>query len=162
MDLLERYIRAGKPLVALRPSIVAFQTGKDPQLGHVVWDRFDQEVLGCNYRGYNAKARASGCDVWIVPRAINHSILQGVKPKFHSPCWIYRQRPLAPNSQVLLEGRWSNADPVEPVAWTNSYAGGRVFYTSLGHPGDFQGDAFPRLLRNAIDWALPDHKGPLP
>jgi type 1 glutamine amidotransferase len=41
-----------------------------------------------------------------------------------------------------------------PVAWTNVYAGGRVFYTTLGHPGDFQSEAFRRLLENAIRWAI--------
>ena len=39
-------------------------------------------------------------------------------------------------------GRWSTEDPDEPVAWTNTYAGGRVFYTTLGHPGDFDNRAF--------------------
>ena len=53
MDGLERYLRAGKPLVALRTSVVAFQTKRDPQPGYVVWDQFGQEVLGCNYQGYN-------------------------------------------------------------------------------------------------------------
>ncbi len=30
----------------------------------------------------------------------------------------------------------------------------RVFYTSLGHPGDFENASFRRLLRNAVFWAL--------
>jgi hypothetical protein len=154
MDHLERYIRAGKPLVALRTSVVAFQTGKDPPLGHVVWDRFDREVLGCDYKGYNSKARATGCDVWIVPEAGDHPILKNVPATFHSPSWIYRQQPLADSTRVLLAGRWSQEDPEEPVAWTNTYGDGRVFYTTLGHPGDFQIEAFNHLLRNAIRWAL--------
>ena len=75
MDHLERFIRAGKPLVVLRTSAAAFQTRQDPQAGYVVWDRFDQEVLGCNYQGYNPKSRETGCDVWIVPEAADHPIL---------------------------------------------------------------------------------------
>ena len=43
--------------------------------------------------------------------------------------------------------------PPEPVAWTNTYKGGRIFYTSLGHPDDFQTRHFDRLLMNAILWA---------
>lgn len=154
MDRLERYLRAGKPLVALRTSVVAFQTKRDPQPGYVVWDRFDQEVLGCNYQGYHPQSRATGCDVWTRPEAARHPILAGVEPKFHSPCWIYRQRPLADSVDVLLMGRWSAEDPEEPVAWTNTYRGGRVFYTTLGHPGDFQNEAFRRMLVNAIRWTL--------
>ena len=34
-----------------------------------------------------------------------------------------------------------------------SFAGGRVFYTSLGHPEDFAQEEFTHLLRNALDWA---------
>ena len=154
MDHLERYLRAGKPLVALRTSVTPFQTRKDPQPGYVVWDRFDKEVLGCNYQTYNAKSRATGCDVWAVAEAAGHPILDGVETKFHSPCWLYRQRPLAVTTTVLLKGRWSQEDPEEPVAWTNTYQGGRVFYTTLGHPGDFPAESFNRLLLNAVRWAI--------
>jgi nicotinamidase-related amidase len=154
MDHLERYLRAGKPLVALRTSVVAFQTGKDPLPGYVVWNQFDQQVLGCHYQGYNPKSRATGCDVWTVDAAAEHPVLKGVEKRFHSPCWIYRQRPLAPTVTTLLMGRWSQEDPEEPVAWTNTHQGARVFYTTLGHPGDFQNDSFNRLLLNAIRWAV--------
>ncbi len=156
MDLLERYIRSGKPLVALRVSTVPFQV--DPKQrpdGGVIWRDFDQEVLGCHYRGYNAQARKTGSDVWAVPEARRHPIMADLgKARFHSPMWIYRQNPLAPGTTVLLRGRWSEQDPEEPVAWTNSYEGGRVFYTTLGHWDDFKSDDFNRLLKNAIRWAL--------
>jgi hypothetical protein len=132
---------------------VAFQTGQTPEVGHVVWDRFDREVLGCNYQGYNPRSRATGCDVWAAPEAVNHPTLRGVEPKFHSPSWIYRQRPLSDGVGVLLMGRWSEEDPEEPIAWTNTDQGSRVFYTTLGHPGDFQNEAFRKLLLNAIRWA---------
>jgi nicotinamidase-related amidase len=154
MDHLERYIRAGKPIVALRVSAVPFQVPGAVRRGHVVWDRFDREVLGCSYQGYNPKARETGCDVWAVPEAAGHPILDGVDNRFHSPSWIYRQRSLASSTTTLLMGRWSKEDPDEPVAWTNPYHGARVFYTTLGHPGDFQLRAFNQLLFNAVVWAL--------
>ena len=31
----------------------------------------------------------------------------------------------------------------EPVTWTRTHAGGRVFYTSLGHQEDFEGAQLP-------------------
>ena len=40
------------------------------------------------------------------------------------------------------------------MAWTNTHNGGRVFYTSLGHPDDFKDPHFRRLLLNGILWAL--------
>jgi len=153
MDHLEKYIRSGMPMVILRTSGAAFQLPHAP-LGHVVWDSFDKEVLGCNYQGYNAKSRQTGCNVWAAPEVAGDPILQGVAATFHSPCWIYRQRPLADTTKALLMGRWSKEDPDEPVAWTNTYQGARVFYTTLGHPGDFQIGAFNRLLLNAVHWSL--------
>jgi len=154
--LVERYIRAGKPLVALRVSTVPFQVdpAQRPE-GNVIWRDFDQEVLGCHYRGYNAEARKTGSDVWAVTEARGHPILAGLaRARFHSPMWIYRQNPLAPSATVLCKGRWSDQEPEEPVAWTNSYEGGRVFYTTLGHWDDFKNRSFNRLLKNAIRWAL--------
>ena len=160
MDHLERYLRAGKPLVALRVSVVPFQVEpKDRPTGHVSWKDFDWEVLGCHYRGYNAESRKTGSDVWAVPEAKDHPILHGLETvRFHSPMWIYRQNPLASTTTVLLQGRWSDADPEEPVAWTNTHSGARVFYTTLGHWDDFRIKAFDHLLRNAIDWALVNPK----
>ena len=38
--------------------------------------------------------------------------------------------------------------PAEPVAWVHkTKAGGRVFYTSLGHAEDFKQPAFNELLK---------------
>lgn len=154
MDHLEGYIRSGRPLVALRTSVVPFQVAGNAPPGHVVWDRFDREVLGCNYRGYPQQSRQSGCDVSIEPRASGHPILRGVDASFHSPSWLYLQRPLSDAAAVLLTGRWSKDAEAEPVAWTHAYEGAPVFYTTLGHPGDFTNESFNRLLANAIRWAL--------
>ncbi len=154
MDHLERYLRSGKPIVALRVSIVPFQVASAPP-GHVIWSAFDQEVLGCHYHGYDGQSRQVGCDVCVLPEAAGHPILNGVEPaRFHSPMWIYKQRPLAETVTALMAGRWSPQSPQEPAAWTNTYQGGKVFYTTLGHPGDFEIPQVNRLLCNAIHWTL--------
>jgi type 1 glutamine amidotransferase len=51
---------------------------------------------------------------------------------------------------LLLTG--AIPDHTEPVAWTREHRGGRVFYTSLGGPEDFEKDVFRRLVVNAIFW----------
>jgi type 1 glutamine amidotransferase len=63
--------------------------------------------------------------------------------------------PLEPSAVPLVIGTIPEHPP-EPVAWTNiAKAGGsRVFYTSLGHPDDFQEAMFRRLMLNGICWAL--------
>lgn len=41
-----------------------------------------------------------------------------------------------------------------PVAWTNSYGEGRVYYLSLGHTEEvFETDGFRSLLVNGVEWA---------
>ena len=156
MDHLERFIRSGKPLVAIRVSIVPFQVKpEDRPDGHVSWHDFDQEVLGCHYRGYDKRSRETGCDVSIVNAAKGHAILRGIEvDSFHSKSWLYKLEPLAKSTTLLLQGRWSRDRPAEPVAFTNTYNGARVFYTSLGHPDDFKNESFRRLLANSIAWAL--------
>jgi type 1 glutamine amidotransferase len=62
--------------------------------------------------------------------------------------------PLGKQTQVLLMGRVGSRQPQEPIAWTNiTPAGGRVFYTSLGHPQEFENQDFQRMLLNAVYWA---------
>ena len=40
------------------------------------------------------------------------------------------------------------------MAWTHEVKGARVFYTSLGHPKDFENTSFRNLLVNAVFWCL--------
>jgi type 1 glutamine amidotransferase len=66
---------------------------------------------------------------------------------------LYRNAPLPASSAVLLMGSVTNFPP-EPVTWTHSYKGTRIFYTSLGHPKDFENASFRQMLVNAIYWTL--------
>jgi type 1 glutamine amidotransferase len=68
--------------------------------------------------------------------------------------WIYKLNPLAESTTLLMAGRWADDEAVEPVAFTNTYFGGRIFFTSLGHPDDFQNESFCKLLLNGVSWAL--------
>ncbi len=58
--------------------------------------------------------------------------------------------PLPPLLYGTIPGK-----PEEPLAWTNTYGEqkARIFYTSLGHPGDFEQPAFRQLLVGALTWA---------
>ena len=58
---------------------------------------------------------------------------------------------MAPDVTVLMMG--TAPEGTDPVAWVRESRGGRVFYTSLGTPGDFENASFVRLLTNALFWA---------
>ena len=68
---------------------------------------------------------------------------------------LYRVMPLEVSATTLIIGTVPGHPP-EPVAWTNRPPAGqsRVFYTSLGHPDDFDNTMFRTLLLNGLCWAL--------
>ena len=88
--------------------------------------------------------------VAVLDNARSHPILAGVE-LFQSVGSLYKNTGLAADSEVLLTG--SIPGHTEPIAWTRIHSGGRVFYTSLGHPQDFKNASFLRLLTNALFWA---------
>ena len=155
LDLFRNHVAAGKPLIGIRTASHAFHQNKDgaPD-GLDEWRDFDAEVFGGNYHGHHsgeiatfAQAKADSAD---------HPILAGVNTKkFQTYGSLYEVRPLAEGATVLLNGSAQGIKEGEPVAWTHIGAGGgKVFYTSLGHPYDFGVTDFRNLLRNAVYWAV--------
>jgi type 1 glutamine amidotransferase len=140
----QNYFASGKPVIGLRTASHAFQN----------WLVFDKQVLGGNYQNHYGKDLLP--KVTVHPAAARHPILRGVPMTFASAGSLYRNTPLQTNTTLLLTGtiRDKEVERVEPVAWTHDYRSTRVFYTSLGHPKDFEDEAFRRLLINAIQWAL--------
>ena len=147
------YVGSGKPLVGLRTSTHAFRYPQGSPHQHLN-DSFGTEVWGQRWiRHHGAQ---SSTDVETVT---DHPILRGVERKFHARSWLYVVNPLAGDCAPLLTGRSVNAVPgkdwsPQPVAWTKTYKGARVFFTTLGHPEDFKLEAMRRLLVNGILWAL--------
>ncbi len=137
LEHVKRYCRRGGPIVALRTASHAFQT----------WLELDKEVLGGDYQGHYGNQFKT--EVRIVESAKDHPILKGFAP-FVSDGSLYKNPKIAPDCQVLLTGAIPGHR--EPIAWTRLHRGGRVFYTSLGHPNDFQQPAFLRMVANAVLW----------
>ena len=151
MKYFRDYLDRGKPLIGLRTASHAFDAkGKGPE-GHVEWPEFDPEVLGGNYHGHYG----GGPVTTVTPAggAIDHPILAGVRLPFTSIGSLYEAGPLTKSTKLLLVGTIPKQLP-EPVAWTNRYKKSRVFYSSLGHPKDFENPQFRRLLINAVFWAM--------
>lgn len=151
MDVLRKYLDSGRPLVALRTASHGFAAGGNVPAGSQQWPDFDREVLGCRYHGHGPNQL--GTDVKVAPQAADHPILAHVMPtQWHSRGSIYRVGPLDEKATVLLAGSVLNLE--EPIAWTHSYKGSRIFFTSLGHRADFAQPQFRMLLVGAIHWAM--------
>lgn len=164
MKHLRDYVASGKPVVGIRTASHAFCLNEEkPPAGLEEWPEFDRDVLGGNYHMHHGNKGKDDPStyVWVKEDRKSHPILTGIPSgEFRVPSWLYKTSPLAESATVLMMGRVGDRKPFEPVTWTNIHRdGGRVFYTSLGHPDEFKMGVFRRLLTNGIFWAL-DKKVP--
>jgi putative membrane-bound dehydrogenase-like protein len=151
MATIRKYVESGKPVVGIRTASHAFDArGKAPE-GHAEWRTFDPDVLGGHYTGHHANEVKP--EIEVARGAESHPILEGVRTPFAGQGSLYKTSPLAASARPLLVGKIAG-HPSEPAAWVNLVGSSRVFYTSLGHPGDFDNPSFRRFLRNAVFWAL--------
>lgn len=148
LAMLKAWCDAGRPVVGVRTASHAFRN----------WPEFDREVLGGDYQGHGPEAA-----VTVAPEAgqLQHPIVLGLS------AWgrvdkVYRNPQLAADAQVLLRAA-DGADAGTPLAWcrtrsatdrapADGWHGGRVFYTSMGHPHDFAEPRYLGLLTRALQW----------
>ena len=138
LERIKQFCRQeGKAIIGIRTASHGFQN----------WLEMDKEVFGGDYSGHYGDTEP--VDVKVVDAQKQHPVLRGVTP-FVSKGSLYKNFKVAADATVVLTGSIPAA--THPVAWVRPHRGGRVFYTSLGHPADFEEESFRRLLANAIDW----------
>ena len=157
LDLVRAYLAKGKPLVGIRTASHAFDREPAGE-HHARWAKFDDEILGVDYRNHhgNRPPKDPATVIQATAAGAEHPILTGVPlDAFEAKSHLYKNKPVTSTVSVLMTGTLAGRDDIsEPVAWTNEANGGRVFYTSLGSTGDFAVPAFQRLLLNGVLWAL--------
>lgn len=152
LKAIKSYLAEGKPVVGIRTANHGFSVreGEIPA-GFQDWPEFVPEILGSENRGYGPTE--PGTQVKVNPEAESHPIVKDLPKSWHSIGNVYYTAPLLDQAaKVLLTGTVN--ERVEPIAWTRMANNSRVFYTSLGHPSDFEVPQFRRLLINGIRWAL--------
>jgi type 1 glutamine amidotransferase len=163
VQMIEDFLKTGKPLVGFRTTTHAFKYPK----GHPLekWNAFGEMAFNtppgwggvANHTHYGHE---SSTDVTIIPEQAKNPLLTGVDNNFHGRSWLYQVLPSYPikGSTSFLMGHSVNPNTPKaydnPVAWTgvNSY-GAKFFFTTLGHPEDFDQEAFQHLVINAMHWA---------
>ncbi len=165
---IDAYVKAGKPVMGFRTTSHSFKY--PPGHPRESWNAWAQPTFGAPPGwgdGHTHYGHDSSTDVSILEGAKDHPILAGLAPRFHVRSWLYHVIPMAPpeDAEPLLLGEAVDPNkPAEPnpVAWTweNGY-GGRVFFTTLGHPEDFYEASMLRLVVNAVHWCL-DEPAPYP
>jgi type 1 glutamine amidotransferase len=157
---IEEYLKTGKPLMGFRTTTHAFNYPK----GHPLekWNAFAEWAFNAP-PGWGGKANhthyghTSSTDVTIIPEAAGDPLLTGVDKPFHVRSWLYQVQPDYPlkGSKWLLMGHSVHSENPKfydnPVAWTgtNSF-GAKFFFTTMGHPEDFDQVPFQHLVINAL------------
>lgn len=160
------YAAAGKPLVGLRTSTHAFLY--PPGVPESKWnDDFGRLVFGQKWLRHHGHDSSTLVSVALR----DHPITRGLPAEWFCRSWLYHVIPLEGDCVPLLLGAAVKGTQPDgqrfgtpnPVAWTKTYRGGRVFFTTLGHPADFEQLPTRRLVLQGIFWAagketdIPDH-----
>jgi hypothetical protein len=176
MEHIVSFLRAGKPLIAIRPSVVAFRYPKQSEYRRY-GDRskvegwkggFGARVLGQTWVSHHGAHGRQGTRGLIARGAADHAITNGINDgDICGPTDVYTvtlpmddSKPLV-LGQVLqgtacdspaVEGKLN--DPMMPIAWLCAYRvndgkRGRSFTTTIGAAEDFQSAGLRRLVVNA-------------
>ena len=156
MELIKEYLDSGRPVAGLRTATHSFHFPAGSKW-HSWNDGFGRDVFGTPWISHHG--HSSRTDVSVVGTAKRHPILKGVDKEFRVRSWLYNVLPLSKPCEQLLWGKpiAPESRPEEnPVAWTTAHNQARVFFTTLGHPEDFDIPSFRSLLVNGIRWAIDD------
>jgi hypothetical protein len=167
LDEILRYAESGRPMIGIRTTSHAFNYPAGP---HARWSAgFAEQYFGqswISHYGHNNSTLAH-----VVEAQADHPVVRGVDREMWLHSWLYVQNKdedeLADDCVVVMDGEAiKGTEPGgetfgnrEPLAWCRELPreGGkpqRTFYTSLGHPRDFEKEGPRRLLVNAVYWAL--------
>lgn len=175
MKCIDDYLASGKPVIGIRPAVVAFRTqSQSPYYkysadyrGTDYLNGFGQQVLGATWISHHGAHGSESTRGVIVEAQKEHPILRGVDSMW-GPSDVYTVRePIPHGGSILvvghvLAGMSSDSPPsnkpLMPLAWTKTYpspkGNGRVFMTTLGASQDFRSEGLRRMLINACYWAV--------
>lgn len=159
------YLEEGKPIIGLRTANHPFKYPKEHPRQE--WnDGFGQRVFGSPYVVH----QAGTTEVKVVEENLTHPIMTHVtQTEWTSPGTLYLTH-LDEKAQPLMIGTGKGRERLlkksfgevqvkkletAEIAWTwKTEWGGKAFYSSFGHPGDFAEESFVRMLVNSCCWAV--------
>ena len=181
MKHVDAFLKAGKPVVAMRTATHAFNIPEGRTYRRYSWDfpgegfaqGFGRQVLGETWISHHGGHGSESTRGLLPPDAKDHPILKGIKDgEIWGPTDVYGVRlPLPGDSKPLVLGAvlagmkpdsppvaGEKNEPMMPVAWTKSYSveggpKGRSFTTTMGAATDMTAEGTRRMLVNACYWA---------
>lgn len=177
MKPIDRYLKRGKPVIGIRPSVVAFRYRRSSR-----WARYGggydgpreawnggvgELVLGEEWIAHHGTHGQESTRGVVPEQAAGHPVTNGVgRRAIWGPTDVYEVYP-PDRARVLLRGQVlagmqpdrppneNKNDPMMPVAWTMSYQlpegrQGTSFTTTMGAAQDFENPGLRRLFVNAV------------
>jgi hypothetical protein len=132
MKQIRDYLAAGKPLLALGPSLKAFDN----------WPEFGADVLGAG--SGSGPSGDAPVPIKVAPESASHPVLAGLPPTLTARAPF--RGALTGNAKPLLI-----ADA--PIAWYRMAKNSRIVYSAICHREDIETPAMRSLVVNAIYWA---------
>jgi len=182
MKHVDAFLKAGKPVVAMRTATHAFNIPEGRAYRRYSWDfpgegfaqGFGRQVLGETWISHHGGHGSESTRGLVAPDAKDHPILRGIKDgEIWGPTDVYGVRlPLPGDSKPLVLGAvlagmkpdsppvaGEKNEPMMPVAWVKSYSveggpKGRSFTTTMGAATDMTAEGTRRMLVNACYWAV--------
>jgi putative heme-binding domain-containing protein len=175
MQHIDAYLQTGKPIIGIRPAVVAFRNPPNSKYAKYSSDYrgddfphgFGRQVLGATWISHHGQHGRESTRGIPVDAMKEHPILRGVGTMW-GPTDVYTvQSPIPHDGQVLVSGQVVQGmkpdDPASskaqmPLAWIKPFptasGNARVFMTTMGDAQDFQDENFRRMIVNACHWAV--------
>lgn len=184
MKHIDRFVRAGKPLLAIRTATHPFNYG-DPNHPFASWSwnngkwpgGFGQQVVGETWVSHHGVHNGQATRGVINPKHADAPILRGVSDVF-GPTDVYGVVHLPANAQVVMFGQVLSGmkptdpplpgeknEPMMPLVWTKPYqmpesnglpAGkeGKAIGSTIGAAVDLLSEDLRRLFVNGVYWGV--------
>jgi hypothetical protein len=174
MEHFERFLKAGKPIIALRTAThsFAYTRNKSSRFARYDWQSkdwpggFGQQVLGETWVAHHGDHGKESTRALVDGMSAKHPVLRGVQDVW-GPSDVYSAIHLKPTDTVLMHGlvlrgmkpddapNWSKS--LMPVVWIRDYAWDngkttRALTSTIGAAVDFQSEDLRRLVINACFW----------
>jgi hypothetical protein len=179
MQYIDRFVKEGKPFLAIRTSTHPFNFSGDAKTSFADWSwnngkwpgGFGQQVIGETWVSHHGDHNGEATRGVINPMHANSPILQSVADVF-GPTDVYGIAHLPDSANVLMYGQVLSGmkpndpplpgkknDPMMPLIWTKTYQmpggkEGRVIGSTIGAAVDLLSEDLRRLFVNSVYWGV--------
>ncbi|MBI4904980.1 MAG: ThuA domain-containing protein [Acidobacteria bacterium] len=158
---LERFVRNGGGLVAFHHAAYGEWFGMELRNGKWSagptqgWEAFPK-MIGASWQTANI-GHARRWPFLIDYTSKAHPITEGLPAQWMANDELYHRLDLAPTAHVIADAlspkEIGGTGRREPLAWTNTFGAGRVFFTPLGHDAmAWHQPGMRQLFRRAVEW----------